>query len=214
MSLGINISYGDKWDGKVIIVGSYVVSFSDDVPPSLIEELRDFLEGEKIRISSFGSKQKEDGKKPKPAKPEKKIVLMEKKKPVSNEEVKKKMEDEKAIKELNCWGDFDDFSNEIGMLLAGDKGTLLVYFDKLKNLYGKYSDIEEYMKENTSFYFCCGLFAYYLSEEMSGVDGLKAWFSESLGTEMTKENAIMLIKKSPGDHAYFFLQNLDLENHI
>lgn len=128
---------------------------------------------------------------------------------VIEEEVLNTDEEEKITKELGCWKDFNDFSNEIGMLDSSDKETLLKHFDRLKELYDQYFDIKEYMKKNTSFFFCCGLFAFYLSGEVSGTDILKTWFLENLGIEMTPKNAIDLIRKSPGDSAYFFLTSLE-----
>lgn len=117
--------------------------------------------------------------------------------------------EEIAFKELSCWKAFDDLANEIGLLPKDDISKLLNCFPKLQKLYQQYNALKDYMQANTSFFFCCGLFAYYLEKENS-VDKLKEWFKSNLNMELTKENGIELIKKSSGEHAYFFLQSLGL----
>ena len=121
----------------------------------------------------------------------------------------KESTEEIAFEKLSCWKAFDDLSNEIGMLSKDDVIKLLNCFPKLQELYQQYNTLNDYMQANTSFFFCCGLFAYYLEKEKS-VDELKEWFESNLNMKLTKENGIELIKKSPGEHAYFFLQSLGL----
>ena len=218
----LNLSHGMKGEGDTVVIPEGVGS------PSFRRKLANLIRQGKVKIISTTLpptvQSKKDEKKPKKVRDKGKMDLQNSiKKSVSSQVIKGKKEekdnvlteedDEKTIRELNCWKDFDDFANKIGMINCDDKRDLIKYFDELKNLYEKYSDINECMMKNSSFPFCCGLFAYYLSEESEGMDEIKAWFYDNLKTEMSQENGIKLIENSSGDHAYFFLENLNSENH-
>ena len=218
----LNLSHGMEGEGDTVVIPEGVGS------PSFRQELANLIKQGKIKIISkplhFTVQSEKVEKKPKKVGGEgKKWVQNSTKKSVSTQVIKGEKEkkdkilmeedDEKTIRELNCWKDFDDFANKIGMINCDNKKELLGYFAELKKLYEKYSDISECMMQNSSFPFCCGLFAYYLSEESEGMDEIKTWFYDNLKKEMTKENGIELIKSSSGDHAYFSLENLNSENY-
>ena len=161
-----------EWKGDAVIIPGDVGS------SSFRQELANLIRHGKIKIISTNLHStvqlEKDEKKPKKARVKgEKILQTSVKKSESTQVIKEKQEEkedeEKAIRELNCWKDFDDLANKIGTIHCDNKKELLECFDELKNLYEKYCDISEYMMKISSFSFCCGLFAYYLSEETEGI---------------------------------------------
>ena len=112
---------------------------------------------------------------------------------------------------LACIFSFQQLAIQMSMLPKTEIEKLKECFIQLKTSYKMYRDVvgESFLKTQTEFPFCIGLLAYYLGEERN-IDDIKAWFAE-INEEMSQYNGIQLIKSSPGEQAYWFMEGLTSE---
>lgn len=126
---------------------------------------------------------------------------------------KLKQEDERsemiAEKELEHMRVFSILAQKMCDLSVDDYGGLIELARELMKDYeecGKDGEeVVSFVKKNSDFYFCCGFVAYYLCEAKD-VEDIRVWFEKFFGKAMTRKNGLDLIKKAPGESAYFFME--------
>lgn len=117
--------------------------------------------------------------------------------------------EQRIIDELSCMNAFQDLATQMALLPQTEFMHLKNFFTELKEIYESWNKKfdQTFLMKETEFLFCIGLIAYYLSDELE----IKDWFQKLFGKEMNRKKGIELIKQSPGEQAYWFIEGLSAE---
>ena len=135
---------------------------------------------------------------------------MEQEKQMECEEVKTQSNDEqRIIDELSCMNAFQNLATKMALLPQTEFMYLKNFFTELKEIHESWSKEfgQAFLMQETEFPFCIGLIAFYLSDELE----IKEWFQKLFEKEMNRKEGIELIKQSPGEQAYWFIEGLSAE---
>ena len=121
-------------------------------------------------------------------------------------------DEQRIINELSCMNAFQALATQMALLPQTEFMHLKHFFAELKEIYESWSKKfdQVFLMQETEFLFCIGLIAYYLSDEPD-IQLIKEWFQKLFGKEMNREEGIELIKQSPGEQAYWFIEGLSAE---